>query len=303
MTCGTPSRRGWRTPPSPRGSSTCEWATQAAAATAAQPQGHGDHRKPPAPPPAPLLRPPAAPPDHPLGRAALATRPGGKAQPQRGDGVPVDPAAHPGRGPPRTPDPHQPRPRRGGLPSHPSTPSRSSGTSASAPSLPRSSAASWLPAAPSTATTSSPRSAPGCAAASCSGCATPRLPRAAPHRGDRGPLRGRPLRPRLQGRAQEPGQRPRGAHVRTSPPGHRAPSRGRRRARRTGLPRPGWQQQHPPRARTPLSTHNLRRVYRAAVAAAGEDLAHLDLRGPTTCATRSPPGWRTPASRPGSSMR
>jgi len=33
-------------------------------------------------------------------------------------------------------------------------------------------------------------------------------------------------------------------------------------------------------ARTPLSTHNLHRVYRAAVAAAGEDLAHLDLRGP-----------------------
>jgi Phage integrase family len=27
-------------------------------------------------------------------------------------------------------------------------------------------------------------------------------------------------------------------------------------------------------------THNLRRVYQAAVAAAGEDLAHLDLRGP-----------------------
>jgi integrase len=33
-------------------------------------------------------------------------------------------------------------------------------------------------------------------------------------------------------------------------------------------------------ARTPLSTHNLRRVYQAAVAAAGEDLAHLDLHGP-----------------------
>jgi integrase len=29
-----------------------------------------------------------------------------------------------------------------------------------------------------------------------------------------------------------------------------------------------------------LSTHNLRRVYQAAVAAAGEDLAHLDLHGP-----------------------
>jgi integrase len=32
-------------------------------------------------------------------------------------------------------------------------------------------------------------------------------------------------------------------------------------------------------ARTPLSTHNLRRVYKAAVAKAGEDLTHLDLRG------------------------
>ena len=30
----------------------------------------------------------------------------------------------------------------------------------------------------------------------------------------------------------------------------------------------------------PLSTHNLRRVYKAAVEAAGADLAHLDLRGP-----------------------
>jgi integrase len=29
-----------------------------------------------------------------------------------------------------------------------------------------------------------------------------------------------------------------------------------------------------------LSTHNLRRVYQAAVAAAGKDLAHLDLHGP-----------------------
>jgi integrase len=33
-------------------------------------------------------------------------------------------------------------------------------------------------------------------------------------------------------------------------------------------------------ARAPLSTTNLRRVYKAAVEAAGADLAHLDLRGP-----------------------
>ena len=33
-------------------------------------------------------------------------------------------------------------------------------------------------------------------------------------------------------------------------------------------------------ARAPLATHNLRRVYKAAVARAGADLAHLDLRGP-----------------------
>jgi integrase len=33
-------------------------------------------------------------------------------------------------------------------------------------------------------------------------------------------------------------------------------------------------------ARPPLSTGNLRRVYKAAVMAAGDDLAHLDLRGP-----------------------
>ena len=33
-------------------------------------------------------------------------------------------------------------------------------------------------------------------------------------------------------------------------------------------------------ARAPLSTNNLWRVYKAAVAAAGSDLDHLDLRGP-----------------------
>jgi integrase len=46
------------------------------------------------------------------------------------------------------------------------------------------------------------------------------------------------------------------------------------------FPGPGGSNGIPRGARTPLSTHNLRRVYQAAVAAAGEDLAHLDLRGP-----------------------
>ena len=46
------------------------------------------------------------------------------------------------------------------------------------------------------------------------------------------------------------------------------------------FPGPGGSIRIPRGARTPLSTHNLRRVYQAAVAAAGEDLAHLDLRGP-----------------------
>jgi hypothetical protein len=46
------------------------------------------------------------------------------------------------------------------------------------------------------------------------------------------------------------------------------------------LPGPGGSHDIPRGARTPLSTHNLRRVYQAAVVAAGEDLAHLDLRGP-----------------------
>jgi integrase len=46
------------------------------------------------------------------------------------------------------------------------------------------------------------------------------------------------------------------------------------------FPGPGGSNSIPRGARTPLSTHNLRRVYRAAVAAAGEDLVHLDLRGP-----------------------
>jgi hypothetical protein len=56
------------------------------------------------------------------------------------------------------------------------------------------------------------------------------------------------------------------------------------------FPGPGGSNGIPRGARTPLSTHNLRRVYQAAVTAAGEDLAHLDLRGPTTCATPSRPG-------------
>src|SRR5215217_4153707 len=46
------------------------------------------------------------------------------------------------------------------------------------------------------------------------------------------------------------------------------------------FPGPGGSNGIPRGARTPLSTHNLRRVYQAAVAAAGEDLADLDLHGP-----------------------
>jgi integrase len=45
------------------------------------------------------------------------------------------------------------------------------------------------------------------------------------------------------------------------------------------FPGPGGSNGIPRGARTPLSTHNLRRVYQAA-AAASEDLAHLDLHGP-----------------------
>jgi integrase len=46
------------------------------------------------------------------------------------------------------------------------------------------------------------------------------------------------------------------------------------------LPGPGGSNGIPGGARVPLSTTNLRRVYKAAVEAAGADLAHLDLRGP-----------------------
>jgi integrase len=46
------------------------------------------------------------------------------------------------------------------------------------------------------------------------------------------------------------------------------------------FPGPGGSNGIPRGARAPLATHNLRRVYKAAVAAAGADLAHLDLRGP-----------------------
>jgi integrase len=46
------------------------------------------------------------------------------------------------------------------------------------------------------------------------------------------------------------------------------------------LPGRGGSNGIPRGARAPLSTTNLRRVYKAAVEAAGADLAHLDLRGP-----------------------
>jgi integrase len=46
------------------------------------------------------------------------------------------------------------------------------------------------------------------------------------------------------------------------------------------LPGPGGSNGIPQGARAPLSTNNLRRVYKAAVDAAGADLTHLDLRGP-----------------------
>jgi integrase len=46
------------------------------------------------------------------------------------------------------------------------------------------------------------------------------------------------------------------------------------------FPGPGGSHGIPRGARAPLATHNLRRVYKAAVARAGTDLAHLDLRGP-----------------------
>jgi integrase len=46
------------------------------------------------------------------------------------------------------------------------------------------------------------------------------------------------------------------------------------------LPGPGGSNGIPRGARAPLSTNNLRRVYKAAVETAGGDLAHLDLRGP-----------------------
>jgi len=46
------------------------------------------------------------------------------------------------------------------------------------------------------------------------------------------------------------------------------------------LPGPGGSNGIPRGARAPLSTTNWRRVYKAAVEAAGAELAHLDLRGP-----------------------
>jgi hypothetical protein len=47
------------------------------------------------------------------------------------------------------------------------------------------------------------------------------------------------------------------------------------------LPGPGGSNGIARGARAPLSTNNLRRVYKAAVAASRADLAYLDLRGPS----------------------
>jgi integrase len=64
---------------------------------------------------------------------------------------------------------------------------------------------------------------------------------------------------------------------------------------------PGGSNGIPRGARVPLSTINLRRVYKAAVEVTGGELAHLDLRGPHDLRTPSRPGWRTPPSPHGSS--
>jgi hypothetical protein len=52
-------------PPGPKGGRPPSLVAALGVQPAAQPQGHGDYRKPPALPPASLLRPPTAPPDHP----------------------------------------------------------------------------------------------------------------------------------------------------------------------------------------------------------------------------------------------
>jgi hypothetical protein len=243
-------------------------------------QGHGNHGKSHALPPAPLLRPPPAPPDHPLDRAALATRAGGQAEPQRDDGVPVDPAAHPGGGPPRTADPDQPRPRRGS-----SQAADQSGADLRA-------------RAPADLHPGGVRPLPG--------RLPPVLPGPLPHQvgtglrsGELLGLRRRRVYPELR-RIEvievryEAGRFGRGFKAEPKSPASirvvpmceqvrqaigRQPPAG---ARPDDLvfPGPGGTNGIPRGARTPLSTHNLRRVYQAAVAAAGEDLAHLDLHGP-----------------------
>ena len=61
----------------------------------------------------------------------------------------------------------------------------------------------------------------------------------------------------LQGRTQEPGQRPRRVDVPAGPEGHRPPAPRGHQARRPGVPGPGGSNGTPQGARTPLSTHNL----------------------------------------------
>jgi hypothetical protein len=109
-------------------------------------------------------------------------------------------------------------------------------------------------------------------------CTGARRPRAG-RRAGRGGRRGRHL--------QEAGRRPpRQAH-RGRAAGHplrapQRPDRARRRPDELVFPGPGGSNGIPRGARTPLSTHNLRHT--------------LTYAAPTTCATPSRPGWKTPAS-------
>jgi integrase len=61
------------------------------------------------------------------------------------------------------------------------------------------------------------------------------------------------------------------------------------------FPGPGGSNGVPRGARAPLATHNLRRAYKAAVRVT-PTWRTWTCGARTTCATPSPPGWRTPAS-------
>ena len=267
-----------------------------------QPHHARRHREPAAAARAPLVRRPPHRQDHPGRRAPLANQLARNARPRQ----PVacrSLAAAASSSSPRTKAPSTPtrsarcpaqapgRPRTG-LRRRPS----------GAPSPPRKPAGCWPVSRCSGGITCSPCSAPACASASWPACAAAGSTSTGPCPCSRSvdPLPGRPVRQRLQATPQERRRHPPGP---PRPPGGRGdppPAPSRHRPRRAGVHRPRaaattWPPGPGPCCPATASAACTRPRSSAPTSTTSSSAA------PTTSGTPSRPGWRTPASRPGSS--